>query len=133
MAKDYFVLTKRDMKTEKRKSYGPKMLYDRCTEFKQKENAEKYALRNLPALIAKRILSPLTDEEKARVKDTKTPYVVVAEFYGKYHHYCYDGSSDALTTFDAIRCNESQLEKIVEEFAREGAENIIAGVELKTF
>jgi hypothetical protein len=127
--KDYFVLFGRDFDTEKTRRYGKKMLYDSKKDFIILEEAKRFALLNMPASIAKRF--PVYEKDKEQARNPNSPYIVVAKFVGKYNHTSIDGSRDPLTNFDALRCNDSGIEKIIELFAREGAKEIIIGLDLK--
>lgn len=126
--KEYFVLFHRDVQMEKRKNYGAKMLYDYKRVFRSIGEAKAFASSNLPAVIAKKI--PVTDEEKRKAKDPNKPYLVAAKFDGKYTSSCM-GETDWLTTYDAIRCDEASIDKVIEDFAEEGAKQISVGIELK--
>jgi hypothetical protein len=128
----YMILYKRDFETEKSRCYEQKMLFDGYKTVQQLESAKRFALQHLPALVAKQL--PLTETEKTQIKDSEKPYLVVAECQGKYCHFYYDGSSDPLTSYDAVRCNESELEKTVEAFAQEeNVQKVDVGIELKLF
>jgi len=130
MANKFFVLFKRDIKTEKEKEYGPKMLYDHMAEYPTLAKATEFALEHIPATIVKKL--PLTEAETSRIRDSEKPYLVAAQFNGKYHSCCM-GETDPMTTFDALRCSEKDLEATVEAFSAEGAEKIIVGAELKVY
>lgn len=130
MEKEYFVLYKRDMKTEKTKMYREKMLFDYYQEFAGPEEAKSFAFLNLPCVLAKRDI--LTENIHDMVRDKKTPYVVAAKHYGKYKHYDYGGGCDYLETYDAVRCSADALEGVVEKIASEDyIKEIIVGLELR--
>ncbi len=124
---DYVVLYKRDVKTEKRKKYGERMLYDYKKEFGDLASARTYATEHLPAIVFKKG----TEIAQEEVKDLTKPYVVVAQHHGKYSSSCM-GETDPMRTYDAIRVEGSELEEKIESMASEDhVEKILAGVELK--
>ncbi|MFH0869010.1 MAG: hypothetical protein V1839_02160 [archaeon] len=126
--KPYFVLYKRDTKTEKEENYGDKMLYDRCKFYVSLENARKFFLSNLPAILAQ--AWPLTGQDKPEIKESYKPYVVAAMFLGKYKS-CSMGEEESMETFDAVRCSEADLESTIERFSNEVPKKVFVGVELK--
>jgi hypothetical protein len=116
---------------ERERGYDSKMLYDKKNNFNNYEEASRFALMNMPAVLVRQY--PL-QAKKEELKDLKKPYIVAAEFLGKYNHECYDGSSDALVNFDAIRCSENYLEQIIECFVSErNFKKMYVGLELKVF
>lgn len=131
MQENYFVLYKRDVGFEKRKKYGQKMLYDEMKQCGSYESAARFAAYNMPAIVARQY--PL-QAKKEELRDLEKPYLVAAKFDGKYNHTSYDGSSDALVNFDAIRCSETDLENVIEKFVQEeNFEKLFVGLELKLF
>lgn len=127
--KDYFVLYERDVKTEKEKKYGERMLFDNCKYFEGTAEAQRFAFKNLPAIFGKR--TSLNEEDKAKLKDEQKPYIVAAKQTGKYCSSCM-GETDYLETYDVIRCSENELETTIEKLAGENeTDEIIAGLELK--
>jgi hypothetical protein len=128
----YMVLYKRDFEMETRKNYEQKMLFDGYKTLPKLETAIEFAVQHLPALVAKQL--PLAETEKNQIKDQDKPYLVVAKHYGKYNHFDYGGDSDPLTTYDVVRCAESDLEKSVENFGKEEhVQQVTVGIELKLF
>lgn len=124
MPEKYFVLHKRDMEFEIRKKYESKMLYDKLSTFDDIEKAKECAFQNLPAILAEYL--PASGECDS--------YIVAAEFRGKYTSSSYDGSSDWLTTYDALSCSKEGIESAIEEFAAEKRfKKIHLGLELKLY
>jgi hypothetical protein len=131
MQEDYFVLYKRDIEYENVKKYGQKMLYDKMQKFGNYEQTSRFAVMNMPAIVARQY--PL-EAKKDEIKNLNAPYIVAAKFDGKYRHYCYDGSDDPLVTYDAVRCSENELERVIEEFASEkNFKGLNVGLEIKIF
>lgn len=128
MNSDYFVLSKRDLKTEKSAQAKGRMIYDAMREFNDYSKALTFADRNLPSILAKR--TPLTEQEQSKIRDKDNPYVVAGFLPEKYKSYCRD-EWDYVPTNEAVRCKEADLEKTVESFRRDGATSILVGVELK--
>jgi hypothetical protein len=107
----YFVLGKRDLGYESRHSYAKegRMLFDVCKEFGDFSKAREYALSVMPALIGVGCANPL-DLARQGVKLGEN-YLVAAKYDSKYHHYCYDGSRDAIVAYDAFLVPESGIDK----------------------
>jgi hypothetical protein len=128
---EYFVLYRRDLEAEKnlKKQTRGKMLFDAAKEFKDYNRALIHANANLPAILAKK--TPLSEEEKAKIRDEQRPYIVAGYFESKYRHHSYDGSSDNIPTNEVVRCSEGELEKAVEKVSSEGATKIRVGIELR--
>lgn len=128
MENKYFVLYKRDIPTEKQKRYQNKMLYDKIKEFPEKENALEFATLNLPSALVQRY--PLNPAE-VETKNPETPYLIAAEFFGKYSHYCC-GEGEFIKTYDVKRCKQEDVESTIEKFAKEDRyEKALVGLELK--
>jgi len=121
----YRVFYERDFESEKFKKYGAKMLFDKAKKFGNEEKAYEFASEKIPSLII--------EKTSARTMQENSEYVVAARFEGKYSHSYIDGSSDPLTNYDVLRCKKGELENIITKFVKEGAEEIITGVELKLF
>lgn len=118
----YQVLFKRDVKTEDRKEYGEKRLYDRLKGFNDVALAKDFAFSNLPALLIETGIS--SDSRK---------YAVAGQFKGKYST-SFMGESESLVTYDVVFCEPSKVEAQMEEFQREGKlEKIILGKEVCIF
>lgn len=107
------------------------MLYDEKRQFGNYEKAARFAVNNMPAVLAKQYPMQAKKEE---LKDLENQYLVAAKFEGKYQHYCMDGSSDDLINYDAVKCSEKDLEKVIETFVQEkNFKNLSVGLELKVF
>jgi hypothetical protein len=116
----YFVVYERDRETEQHKKYGELQLYDKIKYFEGEEHAKEFALEHYPVLMGKQSVEQANN------------YVVAVEHEGKYKHYCYDGSCDSLTTYDARHCTREELEKTVDAMMSEKtAKKAIIGIELK--
>jgi hypothetical protein len=126
---EYFVLYDRDLKTERSKEYGETMLFDQMKYFHDLASARSFAMRQLPAIVAKReCYHPSKDDE---LRDPSKPYVIAAEHYGKYTSSCM-GETDSLKTYDARRCGAADVESIMEKMLIERtARCIVGGLELK--
>jgi len=126
----YFVLYARDIGTEKSRRYGDRMLYDKCKQFNNAQKALEYASNSLPSIMGVKI--PIDKQYLEQARDPNKPFVVVARHEGKYNHEFIDGSSDALIDFDAIRCNESELESTVDMLSQEpNTQEVFVGLELE--
>jgi len=113
----YYVAYKRDQPTERNRKYpAHRLLFDCMKTFSTYENAQAFAEENLPAVMAKKL--PASVEEITHARDAKHPYVVIAEFYGKYSSTCM-GETDPMTTYDVIRCSQQELASVVDEVACE--------------
>ncbi len=128
MKNKYVVLYKRDVKTEKTKGYGNKMLFDKMKDFYGLNEARAFHFNNLPGILMQN--APFTDIDRSILEGIENPFVVVGEFYGKYGHCDYLGDCDPLRTYDAVRCSADEINKLVEAFSREGKlERVIVGLE----
>jgi len=126
MNEKYFVLYRRDVRTEKTKEYGERRLYDKCKFFCGWEEAKDFASENFPSLLGNKNLFSEAKEEKK--------YLAVVRHGGKYKHHDYGGDCDYLETYDVLRCKKSELEKTLEEMStEEHAEKVFAGIEEKLF
>lgn len=134
MEGNYFVMYKRDLSGEKLCSNFDKsrMMYDGLKTFESSNSALEFAfsrMGELPLLVKSGYV-PSGDE---RLKDPARPYLLAAYFPRKYHHYSYDGSSDAVPTHEVLRCSESELEATIEMLAKETPDKIFMGLELSLF
>lgn len=143
MAKEYFVLHKRDVKGEgnfeRKRKHGQndapylaegRMLYDKYRSFNNIDKAVSFALELLheqPILCYR----GFTYHEPDKIKDKTRPFVIAAYFPSKYKHHCYDGSSDSVPTYEVISCKQEELESKIAEFGSECPGKIHYGIELK--
>lgn len=108
----YYVAYKRDQPTERSRKYpAHRLLFDRMKQFSTYEKATAFAEENLPAVVAKKL--PAAAAELKHARDPKQPYAVIAEFYGKYSSCCM-GETDAMTTYDVIRCSVQELASVID-------------------
>jgi len=126
MENGYFVLYKRDRSGEKMERAKGRMLYDSIKEFETKERAISFGLSNLQdtPILAKKVES-LNDYKEGAT------YVIAAYFTGKYQHYSYDGSCDSVPTHEITRCDQGDLDRIIEKLANEDPSKIYLGIEEK--
>ena len=126
MAKEYFVLFKRDRDGESMARTKGRMLYDALRQFSDHAEAKKFALRNLQhtPLLAKTIISA-GDYCPAAL------YVVAAYFTDKYGYTDISGVYNSQPTHEVEVCNQQALERIVEHMASEGPDRMYLGIEEK--
>ncbi|MBT4824239.1 hypothetical protein HN695_02560 [Candidatus Woesearchaeota archaeon] len=122
----YFVLYKRDQKSEHMDKVKGRMLYDKIEEFADREKALEYALSNLQdtPILAKTIKSPQDFNAEAS-------YVVAAYFGSKYGYTDYGGDYNDVPTHEVVRTKLGNLDSVVEELASEGPNRLYLGIEEK--
>ena len=119
---DYFVLYNGQNRGADRMHYGG------CEYFKDVQNARKYALGRLPAVVAKG--TPVTPEDETLLRDKEMPYLVVGEIeQGLYFMGEFEGTSKSYVT---QRSSVDDLENVVEKISRvKDVGRTFAGIELR--
>ncbi len=122
--KEYFVLSegyKTASKTEQ--------VFNSYKNFDTVNDARKYALAHLPAIVASKDCTLLAD--KTCLKNASTPYIVVAKHeWGLYSFGELDGHA---TEYHAQRCSADDLDSTVEKMIaqKNAVGTAFAGIELK--
>ena len=132
MAKDYFVLYKKDFAASGLSANKKKReLYDRIREFTSSAKAFEFAVSRLAEqpILAKKVASM---EDIVAGEDT-SQYVLALYFERKYQSHHYDGSSDPVPTHEVLRCRPGELESTIRKVAGEEPDKIYMGIEMNMF
>ncbi len=119
---NFIVLYKRDRRTEAghegfKKYESNRMLFDKMTKFNDVSKAKEFIEEKFheSAILAK--LFPLSPYD---ILNGDSKFLAIGTYDGKYNHYSYDGSSDSLITYDAIKCSqEDELKRAIEKMQNE--------------
>jgi hypothetical protein len=132
MKTEYNVFYKNDLSgPQLSENRAHREIYDKRKTFYELDNALKFAMTVLQdrPILMKYASTKTAGAEQIRNLDT--PYVLAGYFPSKYSHYCYDGSSTSVPTYEIERCYAEQLEDKLMKMAEEAPSKICWGLELK--